>query len=169
MRVESGPRCLKLRQMCTKVMASVNENTGLKIKASIPIIIKIPEIQASLPRNQDQGDCHPRQINETRTVCLELIRAKILEINANVHKNHGQCTSKSWASNQDQYLYIMPQYPAIQANVPRNQNNGVCYHKQMPETRKACMESGLRCMKSTQMCTEIRSNMLEINANVYRD
>ena len=57
----------------------------------------------------------------------------------------------------------------IQANVPRHQDQGVCYYRHMPETREKCLESGPRCLKSRHRCTEIREKMLEIKVNVYRD
>ena len=49
--------------------------------------------------------------------------------------------------------------PAVQANV--NQNQGVCYHKQLIKTRSVCLEPGLRCLKSRYMRTEIRASVPE--------
>ena len=51
--------------------------------------------------------------------------------------------------------------PEIQATVPRNQDQGVCCHRQMPETSTVRLESGLRCLKSRQICTEIRTSVPE--------
>ena len=89
--MKSGPRFLKSMQMCKEIRASLPENPGLKINAIMPITwVSMPEIQAKVPRNQDQGVCHYRKMPETRTVWLG-IRAKMLQIMANVHRNHGQC------------------------------------------------------------------------------
>ena len=52
-------------------------------------------------------------------------------------------------------------YP-VQANMPRNQDQGVYYYRQMPETRKVCLESGPKCLNSKQMCTEYR----EVHYNI---
>ena len=51
--------------------------------------------------------------------------------------------------------------PGIQATVPRNQDQGVCCHRQMPETSTVWLESGLRCLKSRQMYTENRTSVPE--------
>ena len=59
--------------------------------------------------------------------------------------------------------------PEIQTNVPRHQDQHVCYHRQMSETRPMCLESGPRFLKSRHMRTEIRVKMLKIKTNVYRD
>ena len=57
----------------------------------------------------------------------------------------------------------------LQTNVPRHQDQHVCYHRQMPAKRTKCLESGPRCLKSGPMHTEIRAKMLEIKTNVHRD
>ena len=47
-----GPRFLKSRQICTEVMESVPQNSGLTIKVSMFIIwVNMPEIQTNLPRH----------------------------------------------------------------------------------------------------------------------
>ena len=62
----------------------------------------------------------------------------------------------------------------------RNQDQGVCYHRQMPETKAVCLESGPRCLKPRQMYTEIMvsvagnqgqyvHNLPEIQANLPRN
>ena len=51
--------------------------------------------------------------------------------------------------------------PEIQVIVPRNQDQCVCCHRQMPEGMTVCMESGLRCLKSRQMWTEIMARVLQ--------
>ena len=51
--------------------------------------------------------------------------------------------------------------PEIQADVPRNHDQGVCCQRQVSERRKVCMKSGLRCLKSRQMCTEIMARVLQ--------
>ena len=58
--------------------------------------------------------------------------------------------------------------PEIQANASRNQDQGVCYRRQMPETRTVCLESGPRSLKSRQISRETRVKMLEIKVNVYK-
>ena len=59
--------------------------------------------------------------------------------------------------------------PEIQTNVPRHQDQHVCYHRQMPETRTMCLKSGPRSLKSRHMPTEINAKILKIKTNVYRD
>ena len=54
--------------MCIEIMASVPENPELKIKAIMPITwVSMPEIQANVPGNLDQGACYCRQIPETKS------------------------------------------------------------------------------------------------------
>ena len=87
--LESGLRCLKSKQMRTEIRASVLENPGLKIKASIPIIwLSIPDIKAALPKNQDHCVCYHIQMPETRTPG---IRAKMLQIKVSEMKSSPVC------------------------------------------------------------------------------
>ena len=113
--LESGPRYLKSRLICTAVIAGVPEILGEKIKASMPIkCVRMPEIQAKCAKKSKSG----------------------LNLNASM--------SVRWVS-----------MPKIIITVPKTQNQGVCYHKQIPETRTVCLGSGLRYLKSRQMCTGI--------------
>ena len=62
--------------------------------------------------------------------------------------------------------------PEIQATVPRHQDQSVCYYRKMPETRTVCLESGPRCLKSRQICTEIIESVpenpgLTMKANMF--
>ena len=76
-------RCLKSRQMCTKIRASVPENPVLKFKASIPITwISMPEIQTNVPQHHDQHACYYRQMPEAKIMCLE---------SGSRYRNNGQC------------------------------------------------------------------------------
>ena len=53
------------KKMCTKIRASVLENPGLKIKASMLIRwVSMPEIQATVPRHRDQGVCYYRCLKQ---------------------------------------------------------------------------------------------------------
>ena len=52
--------------------------------------------------------------------------------------------------------------PEIQVNVSRNQDQGAYHHRPIPDTKKVCMESGPRCLKSRQICTEIIVRVPEI-------
>ena len=121
-----------------------------------------------MPRNQDQGVyCH-RQMPETSTVTLESgqrylkSRQMYTEIRTIVPENPGLKIKISmpitWVSMAE-----------IEATVPRHQNHGVCYYRQIPQTRTVCLDSGPRCFKSSKTCTEIRVKMPEIKGNVYKD
>ena len=48
--------------------------------------------------------------------------------------------------------------PEMKANGPRHQDQGVCYYRQMPETRTMCLE---RCLKSRQMFGEIKASVFQ--------
>ena len=50
-------------------------------------------------------------------------------------------------------------YMHVQVHVHRHQDQGVCYHRQMPESRTVCLESGKRCLNSRQTCREIRAGV----------
>ena len=52
--------------------------------------------------------------------------------------------------------------PKIQTNVPRNQYQGVCYHRQMTETRTVCLNSGPRYLKIRLICTAVIAGVPEI-------
>ena len=54
---------------------------------------------------------------------------------------------------KDNMSMIWVSIPEMQVNVPRNQDQGAYYHRQIPKTRTVCMESGPRCLKSRQMHT----------------
>ena len=58
--------------------------------------------------------------------------------------------SKTWVS-----------IPQAQAILPRNQDHGVCWHRQIPERRTVCLESAPRCLKLRQMYTEIMVSVAE--------
>ena len=51
--------------------------------------------------------------------------------------------------------------PEIQTNVPRHQDQGVSYYREIPETMTMCLESRPRCLKSRQIATEIRPSVPE--------
>ena len=52
--------------------------------------------------------------------------------------------------------------PEIRANVPRHQDQNVCYYRQMTEIRTMCLESEIRakCFKSRKICKEISETCL---------
>ena len=48
--------------------------------------------------------------------------------------------------------------PEIQDTVPRNQDQSICCYRPMPETRTKSLVSGLKYLKSRQMCTEVMAS-----------
>ena len=50
--------------------------------------------------------------------------------------------------------------PPVQANVHRNQDQGVCSHKRMPETRTVCLKQG--------QCAWNEGQDAHVKENVYR-
>ena len=159
--LESGPRCLKSRQICTEMMGSVPENPGLTIKDNMSVIwVSIPEMQVNVPRNQDQDAYHHRQIPETKKTCMESAprclksRQISTEMMDSVPENPGLTIN-------DNMSMIWASMPEIHANASRKQDQVVSYHRQIPETRTVCLESGPRCLKSRQMYTEIMVSVTE--------
>ena len=80
------------------------ENSGLTAKANMSVTwVSMPNIKATVPKNQDYSVCYHRPMPETRTMC----RFKILKIKANVYRNHGQCFCKFLAKDKRQYVSNM--------------------------------------------------------------
>ena len=123
---------------------------------------KNPEKQATLCRNQSHGVCCHRQVPETSTVHMKSgtrslkSRQMCKDIRASLPENPGL---KYKAITMPITWVSMPE---IQANEPRNQDQGVCYHKQKNKTSTVCLESGPRSLKSRLICTEITVRVPEI-------
>ena len=137
----SGLRCMKSRQICKEIMASVPQNRRLKIEVIMPITwLIMPKIKANVPTKQHQGVCYHRQMSEKSTVFMESLPRSLkskpvcTKVRASVPKTPGLKLKANLSM-------IWVSMPVVQPNVGTNQDQCVCYHRRMPETRIVCLES----------------------------
>ena len=121
--------------MCTEIRDSVPEIPGLKIKANVPITwVSIPEIQANVPRHEDQDVSYYSEMPEKQTMYMEsgpkCLKSMLIctEIRASVPEHFGLKIKENMS-------VIWVSIPAVQANMPRNQHQGVCYHRQVKSSQ----------------------------------
>ena len=81
---------------------------------------------------------------KSKQMCTET-REKMVQIKANVYKDQSQFSGRTCVKIQGSMSKKWISMPAIQATVPKNQDQGVCCYKEMPETKTKCLVSGLRC------------------------